>query len=80
MLRERGIYRLPNGMQYVASKGPDDMWFLFRLKHWALRGAVGLRVNHDDTISEKGRGTSWTVHDLEDTDQTANLPDGLSYG
>jgi len=52
-MRHLGIYKAPDGTEYVASKGPDGMYFLFDLHHWVNYGAVGLRVNEDGSISKK---------------------------
>jgi hypothetical protein len=73
-MRERGIYRVPDGEEYVAIKGPDAMFFLFRLESWFKHGAVDLRVNANGTISRKGATTLWKVGDFEDTGRTAQEP------
>jgi hypothetical protein len=78
MLRERGIYRLPDLRDYVLSQGSERVWFLFSGPNWAIHGAVSMRINHDGTISAKGNRTAWTVDDLVDTGRTANHPSRYS--
>jgi len=73
-MRHLGIYKAPDGTEYVASKGPDGMYFLFDLHHWVNYGAVGLRINEDGSISRKGQRTGMHVEDFEDTGRTADPP------
>ncbi len=76
--KERGISRLPppTSKEYVAYEYPKDPGsvFLFTLENWMLHGAVGLRINHDGTISEHGIKTRWTVADLKFTGRVADEP------
>jgi hypothetical protein len=72
LMRERGIYRAPDNTEYVASKGPDGLYFLFELSRWTTHGVVGLRVNEDGSVSRHGRRTNMRVEDFEDTGRTAD--------
>lgn len=71
-MRERGIYRVPDGTEYVASKGPDGSYFLFELSRWTNHGAVSLRVNDEGSVSRHGQPTNMRVEDFEDTGRTAD--------
>ena len=74
LMRERGIYRAPDNIEYVASKGPDSIYFLFELNRWVTHGAVGLRVNEDGSVSRHGHLTDMRVEDFDDTGRTAGAP------
>ena len=72
LMRERGIYKAPENTEYVASKGPDSIYFLFELNRWVTHGAVGLRVNEDGSVSRHGHPTGMRVEDFKDTGRTAD--------
>ena len=70
-LRERGIYRLADWQEVVASKGRDGSFCLFTPEHWRARGPLDYRVTADGLLVYRGGVTEWRVAALKDTGRTA---------
>lgn len=70
-LRERGIYRLADWQDVVASKGRDGMFCLFTPEHWRASGPLDYRVTPGGRLVYHGAVTDWDVEALADTGRTA---------
>ena len=71
-LRERGIYTLA-GVELVAVKRTEEIFFLFTETSWNLHGPVSYRLSHGH-IYERGELTGWDERDLVDTGRTSRPP------
>ena len=71
-LRERGIYTLA-GVELVAVKRTEEIYFLFTERNWNFRGPVSYRLSHGN-IYERGELTRWDERDLVDTGRTSRPP------
>lgn len=70
-LRERGIYRLPNGRQLVVLRKHQNGKRTYRLGGWERFELTEYEVNEDGRLICQGRVTAWDVSSLRDTGQTA---------
>jgi hypothetical protein len=70
-LRERGIYALPDGREFVAHAVFRGGYVLFTPGDWEFSGAHLYETNAAGQIRVKGRPTTWRVEDLADTRRTA---------
>ena len=76
-LRDRGVYRLPDGRPYVALRNPSGDFFLFDLSSDTSARPV-FEVTPGGLLARRfGRGPEWVVGQLEDTGQTFDDGDGL---
>ncbi len=65
-LRERGVYRLPDGQEVVALRGLQSGHFLYSsdaLDHYKL---PEYEVNKAGQLLRGGEATGWSIHDLVD--------------
>jgi hypothetical protein len=69
-LRERGIYRLPDGREFIASaSGASHL--LYPVEAWRYGGPAQYRARLDGRVLSRGLATPWRLEDLEDTGGTA---------
>jgi hypothetical protein len=71
-LRERGVYTL-EGLELIAVKRTDEIYFLFTRENWNYRGPVDYRLSHG-RIYHRGTLTRWAAADLVDTGRTSPPP------
>jgi hypothetical protein len=70
-LRERGIYRLPDGEELVASVGRGGGFVLYDERVWRRYGVPDYSVNAQGKLTRMGESTRWSLEDLSDTGRTA---------
>jgi hypothetical protein len=70
-LRERGIYRLPNGRELVALQGLKGEYFFYSVGEWEHKGAPMYESGDNGRLYSKGKLTAWDAKDLHDTGRTA---------
>jgi hypothetical protein len=70
-LRERGIYRLPNGRELVVLWKYENVRRLYRLGGWERFELTEYEINDDGRLVCQGRLTAWDVESLSDTGRTA---------
>lgn len=71
-LRELGIYRLPDGREFVACSSSDqDGFLLFTPEAWDSGGYSEYRISTDGKLLSRGVPTRWTIDNLSDTGRTA---------
>ena len=73
-LRELGVYKLPDGGEYVASSFYSGGCCLYTPSAWVLFAGAELRVDSCGRLFRRGMPTRWNVHDLRDTGRTARYP------
>lgn len=71
-LRERGIYELPDGRQFVVCVSGTGAYSLYTPEAWARYGPAEYRIHADGRILSKGTPTRWRVGDLTYTGQSAS--------
>ncbi len=71
-LRERGIYRLPDGEEVVASIGRGGGHALYHPQMWKRYGLPDFEVDSHGKLTRMGESTRWHIDDLEDTGRTAD--------
>lgn len=72
--RELGVYRLPDGREFVASSLHADGCALYAARAWSSYGNAEYWADRDGRILSRGVPTPWRVADLEDTGRTASYP------
>jgi hypothetical protein len=73
-LRERGIYELPDGKQFVVCGVKGGGWNLYEPRYWHSFAAVAeYRAYPDGRIFWKDSPTPWAIIDLIDTGRTAEF-------
>ena len=72
--RELGVYRLPDGREFVASTLHADGCALYAVPAWWSYGGAEYWADRDGRILSRGVPTPWRVADLEDTGRTASYP------
>ena len=70
-LRERGIYMLPDGDEYVASVARGGGFALYDLQVWKRYGLPDYEIDARGRMTCVGQSTHWRVEDLTDTGRTA---------
>jgi hypothetical protein len=71
-LRELGIYRLPDGREFiVCSSSAGDGYLLFTQQAWESGGYSQYQTRAEGKILSRGVPTKWDVEDLLDTGRTA---------
>lgn len=70
-LRERGIYRLPDGEELVASVARGG-YALYNPLVWKRYGLPDYLVDAKGRLTRMGQSTSLTTEELIDTGQTAD--------
>jgi hypothetical protein len=74
-LRERGIYRLPNGREFVALQGLHGEYFLYGIYEWEHDGPPTYESGDNERLYSNGKLTAWDVKDLIDAGLTAHEPE-----
>ena len=70
-LRERGVYTLPDGEEFVASVARGGGFALFNPQIWKRYGVPDYEVDPVGRVTQLGQSTRWRVDDLVDTGRTA---------
>lgn len=70
-LRERGIYKLPDGRELIVCASGAG-FSLYNPQAWKMCGLADYRAHADGRILSKGTPTRWRVEDLTDTGRTAD--------
>jgi hypothetical protein len=70
-LRERGVYTLPDGEEFVASIARGGGFALFNPQIWKRYGVPDYEVDPMGRVTQMGQSTRWRVDDLVDTGRTA---------
>lgn len=70
-VRERGIYRLPDGQEVVATCCAGDEYCLYTVGAWRAFGMAEYLLSEESRIIRKGEPTGWQAQDLTDTGRTA---------
>jgi hypothetical protein len=74
ILRERGVYALPDKREFVVCGcGPDGYTF-YSHKAGKAAGSSEYRLNTEGRLLSKGTPTRWRIGDLTDTGRTAESP------
>lgn len=68
-LRDRGIYRLPNGRELVAVVYPNETPVLYNLQ---AATQFEYELNEVGRLLSHGRLTAWSVEDLSETGRTTS--------
>lgn len=71
-LRERGIYKLPDGDEFVASFARGGGYALYNPQIWKRYGVPDYEIDAQGRVTKMGESTRWRLDDLEDTGQTAD--------
>ena len=71
-LRERGVYTLPDGEEFVASVARGGGFALFNPQIWKRYGVPDYEVDPVGRVTQMGQSTRWRVDDLVDTGRTAD--------
>jgi hypothetical protein len=75
-LRHGGVYRLPDGSEYVAGVGDSGHYFLYppviwKARRWIISMPIAYEVDPaKGVVMGKGRHAHWRLEDLEDTQRT----------
>ena len=72
VLRERGIYRLPDGEELVASVARGSSYALYDPQVWKRYGLPDYLVDVSGRLTRLGQSTTLTAEDLIDTGRTAD--------
>ena len=70
-LRERGVYTLPDGEEFVASVARGGGFALFNPQIWKRYGVPDYEIDPLGRVTQLGQSTRWRVDDLVDTGRTA---------
>ena len=71
-LRERGIYRLPEGEELVASVARGGGYALYNPQIWKRYGVPDYEVDAQGRLTRMGESTRLRIDDLTDTGRTAD--------
>ena len=71
-LRERGIYRLPDGEELVASVARGSGYALYDQQAWKRYGLPDYLIDTKGRMTRLGQSTSIAAEDLIDTGRTAD--------
>ena len=75
ILRERGIYALPDKREFVVRGCARDGYTFFSHQAWEGSGSSEYRLNTEGRLLSKGLPTRWRIDDLTDTGRTAESPE-----
>ncbi len=75
ILRERGIYALPDKREFVVRGGARDGYTFCSPEAWDGSGSAEYRLNTDGRLLSKCTPTRWRIDDLTDTGRTAESPE-----
>jgi hypothetical protein len=70
-LRERGIYRLPNGRELIVLRKHENGKLAYTLGGWQRFGLTEYEVNEAGRLICHGKLTAWDINSLSDTGRTA---------
>ncbi|HKZ78633.1 MAG TPA: hypothetical protein VJ124_10045 [Pyrinomonadaceae bacterium] len=70
-LRERGIYHLPDGNEFVIHAVSRAQYALYTPGNWEFSGATAYETDPTGQIRSKDLLTNWYIRDLTDTGRTA---------
>jgi hypothetical protein len=70
-LRERGIYRLPNGRELVVLRKHENGRRAYTLGGWQRFELTEYEVNEAGRLICQGKLTAWDIDSLSDTGRTA---------
>lgn len=70
-LRERGIYRLPDGQEVVATRCAGEDYCLYAVEAWRAFQMAEYLLGGDGRIIRGGEPTGWQARDLTDIGRTA---------
>ena len=70
-LRERGIYRLPDGQEVVVSACGGEEYCMFASATYDSFGLAEYLISSEGKILKGTEPTGWGVEDLSDTGRTA---------
>lgn len=71
-LRERGVYRLPDGEEFVAGIAHGGGYALYNPQIWKRYGVPDYEVGVQGRLTRMGESTRWHVEDLLDTGLTVD--------
>ena len=71
-LRERGVYRLPDGEELVASVARGGGYALYDRQGWTRYGLPDYLIDAKGRVTRMGQSTILTAEDLIDTGRTAD--------
>ena len=74
ILRECGIYALPDKREFVVRRCGRDAYTFYSPQAWKGSGSSEYRLNTEGRLLSKGTPTRWRIHDLTDTGRTAQSP------
>ena len=66
-LKEHGIYKLPDGRQFVVTVSGRDSYSLYPPQQWRNFGMAEYRIHADGKLLSRGTPTRWSIEDLTDT-------------
>lgn len=70
-LRERGIYALPDGKEFVVHAVFRGGYLFYTREAWEFFGAYAYESNHAGQVRSSEHATHWHIEDLTDTSRTA---------
>jgi hypothetical protein len=70
-LRERGIYRLPNGRELIVLRKHENGARTYTLGGWERFELTEYEVNETGRLVCQGKLTAWDIDNLSDTGRTA---------
>jgi hypothetical protein len=70
-LRERGIYKLPDGREFVIHAVFRGGYVLYTPAAWEFFGPYTFDSNKTGQICSTGRTIGWNIENLVDTSRTA---------
>ena len=71
-IRERGIYRLPDGQELVASVARGSGYALYDPLVWKRYGLPDYTIDAQGRMTRLGQSTHLTAEDLTDTGRTSD--------
>ena len=77
-LRERGVYRLPNGRELIALSGLQGERLLYTTHEWEHYELPTHYIDDNGRLCSGGKQTAWGLDDLIDTGRTAQQHEALS--
>ena len=72
-LRERGIYALPDGKEYILCAVIEGGYNLYEPDGWNALSLAEYRVYSDGKLYRKLEPTPWSIKDLTDTGRTVEF-------
>lgn len=71
ILRECGIYALPDKREFVVRGCGRNVYAFYSHQAWKGSGSSEYRLNTEGRLLSKGSPTRWRINDLTDTGRTA---------